>query len=441
MSTQTIDQVIHARWVLPIAPENTVLEHHSVAIDGGRIVAVLPTQEAKTRFETKETMTLNDHALLPGFVNAHTHNPMTLFRGLADDLALMDWLENHIWPAEQALIKPESILDGTNLAIAEMIRGGTTCFSEHYFFPEETAEAAIKSGMRACVGLHLMNIPTLWAKDENEGLAKARTVYERRTKNSRLMWAMAPHSPYTLTPEGLQALHAQAEEWDIPVHIHLHESQNELDISLKAHGKRPIACFDDWGLLSKRLIAVHMVHLKPEEMALIADRGVSVVHCPESNLKLASGMAPVYAMQQAGINVAMGTDGSASNNDLDMLGEARTAAFLAKAVANDPTALDALTTLKMATLNGAKALGWDHEIGSLETGKAADMIAIDLNALNTQPVYHPASAILYAASSQQVSDVWVEGRALLKNKALTTLDANAVMARAEVWRDRAKSFS
>jgi len=430
---QTIDTLIHARWVIPVAPQTGALDHHAVAIHEGRILEVLPSARADGKYRGEVTHTLDGHALLPGLVNAHGHAAMTLMRGLADDLHLMDWLKNHIWPAEQKWVSAEFVHDGSLLACAEMLRGGVTCFNDMYFFPEQTARAAERAGMRAVVGLIVIDFPTAWAQDAEEYLHKGLALHDELKHNPLVRTAFAPHAPYTVSDGPLGKVLMYAEELDIPIHIHLHETAHEVDEAVRQSGQRPLARLGELGLVSPRLVGVHMTQLEDTEIAALAAAGAHVVHCPESNLKLASGFCPVQRLLTAGINVALGTDGAASNNDLDMFGEMRTAALLGKAVAGDASAVPAEQVLRMATLNGARALGLDQEVGSLEAGKAADLIAVDLSEIETLPVFHPVSQLVYATGRDKVTDVWVAGRHLLKERILTTIDTEETAAAAADW--------
>jgi len=431
-----IDCLIHARWIIPVAPASTVLENHTLAIHEGRILELLPSDAAAARYRAEHEHRLDSHALIPGLVNAHTHAAMSLFRGLADDLPLMDWLQQHIWPAESRWVSPEFVADGTRLAIAEMLRSGTTCFNDMYFFPDETARVADNAGMRAVVGLILIDFPTVWAANADDYLRKGIEVHDHYRHHPLIRTAFAPHAPYTVSDEPLQRVVTYAEELDIPIHMHVHETAHEVREASKQTGLRPLARLTQLGLVSPRLAAVHMTQLSDGEIAQLATSGVHVVHCPESNLKLASGFCPVQRLFDAGINVALGTDGAASNNDLDMFGEMRSAALLGKAVAADASAVSAERALHMATLSGARALGMDDEIGSLEAGKAADITAVDLGAIETQPLYHPISQLIYAAGRAQVSDVWIAGRHLLKDRELTTLDKSAILEKAQTWAEK-----
>ncbi|MFZ9609888.1 MAG: TRZ/ATZ family hydrolase [Methylococcales bacterium] len=428
-----VDNLIHARWIIPVEPEFVTYDHHSLVINGGKIIDLLPTELAKQTYQGKTTEHLDNHALLPGLINCHTHAAMTLMRGIADDLPLMDWLNNHIWPLEQKWMSETFVKDGTDLAIAEMILGGTTCFNDMYFFPEITAKQAIHHNIRAKVGLIVIDFPSVWARNSDEYIEKGLSLHEQLRQSELCTTAFAPHAPYTVSDEPLQKIKTLADKLELPIHIHLHETLHEVEQAQSNSGQRPLQRLQKLGLINPSLIAVHMTQLTDEEISLFAESGAHIVHCPESNLKLASGFCQVAKCLNAGINVAIGTDGAASNNDLDMFGEMRSAALLGKAVAGDASAIPAMTALRMATINGAKALGLDNCCGSLSIGKAADIIAIDLNHLETQPLYCPVSQIVYAASRQQVTDVWVAGKRLLKNRYLTTFNINDLKAKIADW--------
>lgn len=436
---ESCDLLIEAGYVVPIEPHAVVLEDHAVAVRGSEIVAVLPIAEARARFAAARTVSRPDAALLPGLVNAHTHNPMTLLRGIADDLPLMVWLQQHIWPVETAVIGPEFVADGTALAIAEMLRGGTTCANENYFFADVQAAVYKQHGFRARVGTVIIDFPTAWAKTSDEYFERACEVHDQWRDDPLIGIAFAPHAPYTVNDANFERVRMLSDQLDVPVHLHTHETAQEIADSLKQYGQRPLARLDRLGLVNDRLIAVHMTQLTDAEIHLCAERGVSVVHCPESNLKLASGFCPACALQRAGVNLAIGTDGCASNNDLDMFSENRTAAILAKAVANDATALDAASTLRAATLGGARALGFGEKIGSIEVGKQADLICVDLSALETQPLHNVLSQLVYATGRQQVSDVWIAGQRKLEQRVLVDMDVDALVANARQWRERIRS--
>ncbi len=431
-----IDTIIHARWILPVDAANTLFEHHSLAIQGGRILDILPTTEARERYSPDNEQELPGHVLIPGLVNTHTHTSMSLLRGLADDMPLMTWLNNHIWPAEQRWVSEEFVADGTRLAIAEMLRGGITCFNDMYFFPDITGHVSAAAGMRAVVGLILIDFPSAWAGEADEYLQRGLAVHDQFRNSNLINTVFAPHAPYSVSDAPLQQIRTLSDELEIPVHMHVHETRDEIKQSLAQHGTRPLQRLTDLGLVSPSLIAVHMTQLEDEELQAFAGSGAHVVHCPESNLKLASGFCPVTDLMQAGVNVALGTDGAASNNDLNMFSEMRTAALLAKGVTKDASALPACDALRMATINGARALGMEAEIGSLEVGKAADICAVDLSHLETQPVYHPVSQLVYATGRDKVSDVWIAGRHLLRSGQLTTLDTQEIVSRAEEWRSK-----
>jgi 5-methylthioadenosine/S-adenosylhomocysteine deaminase len=431
-----VDTLIHARWIIPVEPESVTYEHHTLVIDSGKIIDLLPTDQAQQRYQGKTTENLENHALLPGLINCHTHAAMTLMRGIADDLPLMDWLQNHIWPLEQQWMSEAFVKDGTDLAIAEMILGGTTCFNDMYFFPEIAAGQAIHNGIRAKIGLIVVDFPSAWAQSNEEYIAKGLALHEHLRLSDLCSTAFAPHAPYTVSDEPLRKIRTLADELELPIHIHVHETLHEVEQAQAQTGQRPLQRLNKLGLVNPSLIAVHVTQITDEEICLFAESGAHIVHCPESNLKLASGFCPVARCLAAGINVALGTDGAASNNDLDMFGEMRTAALLGKAVAADASAIPAMTALRMATINGAKALGLNACCGSLSIGKAADVIAIDLNYLETQPLYCPISQIVYAASRQQVTDVWVAGKRLLKQRQLTTINIDDLKAKIAEWRQR-----
>ncbi len=429
----TIDLLIEAAWVLPVEPHGVVLEDHAVAVSADRIVELLPITAARDKYRAAQTVQLAQHALLPGLVNAHTHNPMTLMRGLADDLSLMDWLKGHIWPAEARAMGPEFVRDGVELAVAEMLRGGTTTCSENYFFPDVIAATYKRLGFRAMVGLPVIEFPSAWASSRDEYFDKATAVHDDFRRDPLISTSFAPHAPYTVSDASFERIRMLSDQLDVPVHLHLHETAQEIEDSRREHGVRPIQRIQGLGLLNRSLIAVHMTQLNDSEIEACARAGVSVVHCPESNLKLASGFCPVARLQAAGVNVALGTDGCASNNDLDMFGEMRTAALLAKGVACDPRALDAASALRMATLNGAQAIGMGERIGSLVAGKQADLIAVRLDEIESVPFYHLASQLVYAGNRRQVSDVWIAGRRQLADGVLALLDTAELRSRAQRW--------
>ena len=426
--------LIEARWIIPIEPAGAVFERHAVVIRDGRIVELLATEAARRRHPDAEVIELAEHALIPGLVNLHTHAAMTLLRGIADDLALMAWLQNHIWPAESRLVSDTFVHDGALLACAEMLRGGVTCFNDMYFFPEATARAALQAGMRAVLGIIAIEQRSAYATDAQEYLAKGMTLRDTLRDEPLLSFCLAPHAPFTVSDATFAQIATYAGELDIPVHIHLHETTQELQDSVARYGVRPLARLEKAGLLGPGLIAVHAVHVNPEEIDLLARHGCSVAHCPSSNLKLASGIAPVTELLRAGVNVGIGTDGAASNNRLDLFAEMRLAALLAKGGSGDATAMPAHKALECATLGGARALGLQAQTGSIVPGKLADLAAVRLSAPELAPCYDPASHLVYAAGREHVTDVWVGGERRLAGGELTSLDLQAITARTAYWK-------
>lgn len=433
---ETVDHLIHARWLITCEEKNQILENASLAIKDGKILALLPTEQAKQKYTASSEENYPHHVILPGFINSHTHIAMNVFRGLADDLELMDWLTNHIWPAETKWVSHDLVYDASLLAMSEMIRGGTTCFNDMYFFMDATAKAAEKIGIRAHLGMTVIDVPTSWAKNADEYFAKGLEFYDQYKNHKTVVPTMAPHSTYTVSLEHLAKCNEIAKERNLKINIHLHEAPSEIEGSLKKYGKRPLDRLHEIGMLTSDLIAIHMTQLNENDLELVNQTKPNIVHCPESNMKLASGNCPVQRLLDSSINVALGTDGAASNNDLDMIGEARSAAFLGKVIANDPRALKAESALRMATLHGAKALGIDHLTGSLTAGKSADFIAIDLAMIETQPLYHLVSQVIYAASRFQVTDTWVCGKQVMKNRVLTTFSEKEVLEKAHKWQEK-----
>ena len=430
---------INARWIITVTPDDRVLEHHAIIIQDDTIIDILP-QDQSSQYTPTELLTFNHHAVVPGFINAHTHAAMSLLKGLADDLPLDQWLNEHIWPAESALVEEPFVRDGSELAIAEMIRGGTTSFNDMYFFIDQTAAAASHIGIRASIGIPVIDFPTRWAKDLNEYITKGLAVHERFHSDELLTFTFAPHAPYTVSDESLKTLQPIMDELGLAMHMHLHETENEVQQSLQTHGMSPIQRLNNLALLSPDFMAVHMTSLSDTDIQLLAKYQTHVIHCPESNLKLASGICPTTALLANQINVAIGTDGSASNNDLDMLGEARTAALIAKGSTLQADSLPAKQALRMATINGAKALGLDKKIGSLEVGKQADMFAINLDSIETQPVYDVISTLIYSASRSQISDVWVAGKRLMQDHKLITIDESALIEKIKRWQGKINPF-
>ncbi|HEY8520994.1 MAG TPA: TRZ/ATZ family hydrolase [Gammaproteobacteria bacterium] len=430
---QRIDALIRPGWLVRVEPAVEAERGLAVAVDKGRIVAVLPQDEADARFEPDVRHERPHHVLLPGLVNAHTHAGMSLMRGFADDLHLDRWLNERIWPAESRCITPEFVADGTRLAIAEMLLGGVTCFADMYYYPDVVGEVAIECGMRAVLGMIAIEMPTAWASHADEYLQKGLAVHDRFKGEPLVTTAFAPHAPYSVADATLAKIRTLADELGVPIHMHVHETAHEVAAAVRDTGRRPLARLEALGLVTSALAAVHATQLLPAEIETLARAGASVVHCPRSNLKLASGACPVGALLAAGVNVALGTDGAASNNRLDVLSEMELAALFAKHVAGDATAVPARAAIAMATLGGARAMGLDEQVGSIVPGKAADLLCIDLSPPALRPVLDPLSHLVYSASRDQVTDVWVAGEHLVADGELVRMDPRAVAERADYW--------
>jgi 5-methylthioadenosine/S-adenosylhomocysteine deaminase len=420
-------------WVIPIEPAGAVLADHAVVVQADRIAAVLPREQAAEHYPELSAVDLSDHILIPGLVNAHTHAAMTLFRGCADDLALADWLQQRIWPAEARLVTPEFVAGGTRLACLEMVRGGVTMFADMYFYPDEAIAAALSAGIRMNVGLVYLTVPTNYAKDQDDYLRKGLQVWRRWHDHPQVRFSLAPHATYSTTPESMQAIPGLCSEYDLGVHTHLHETAQEVTDEKRDFGMTGVARLQQAGALGDRFFGAHGVHLDAEDIQILADTGSSVVHCPSSNLKLGSGVAPIAELLAAGVNVGLGTDGAASNNRLDLWQEMRTAALLAKGITGDPTVLPAHQALRMATLAGAQALGRGDDLGSLTPGKQADVVAVSANSLAGAPIYDPASALVYALGREQVTHVWVAGRQVVAEGVCTTVNEHDALNSANEW--------
>jgi 5-methylthioadenosine/S-adenosylhomocysteine deaminase len=426
---------------VPVEPAGAVLEDHAVAVRGGKIEAVLPARQAAARFPDFHQLDLDDHVLIPGLVNAHTHAAMSLMRGLADDLPLMRWLEGHIWPAEAKHVSPQFVRDGTLLACAEMLRGGVTCFNDMYMFPEAVFEAASAAGMRVALGIIVIEFPTAYASDPADYLRKGLALRDRLGERPLTSFCLAPHAPYTVSDATFRQIGTLAAELDLPVHVHLHETADEIARSMSEHGVRPLERLRRLGLVTPALLAVHAVHLDDAEIGLLGRHGCSVAHCPSSNLKLASGFARVDALLKSGVNVALGTDGAASNNRLDLLQEMRTGALLAKAVSGDAEAMPAHAALRAATLSGAAALGLEQITGSIEPGKAADLAAVDLGSTELAPCYDPVSQLVYAAGREHVTHVWINGEARVSEGRLLPEALCGLNTRWKMWQNALRSHA
>ncbi|MBS1130486.1 MAG: Amidohydrolase:Amidohydrolase-like protein [Proteobacteria bacterium] len=431
---EVIDLLIEARWIAAVDPD-VVHKNHAVAVNQGRILAILPAGEARAQYVPKKTTVLQDHILIPGLINLHTHAAMSLMRGLADDLPLMEWLQKHIWPTEAAHLSSQFVHDGTRLACAEMLKGGITCFNDMYFFPEAAATAASEFGMRAMLGITTLEFPTPYASDATDYINKGLAVREAWHNNPLIDFCLAPHAPYTVSDSTFERILTLSEQLNLPVHCHIHETQQEIDENLKQHKLRPLARLHKLGLLGPNFIGVHAVHLNDDDLQLLADTGCNIAHCPTSNLKLASGFAPVAKMRQFGINVGLGTDGAASNNRLDLFGEMRLASLLAKGLTGDASALPAREILRMATLYAAQALGLGNEVGSITPGKSADLCAVSLAALETRPCFDPVSHLINVSGRESVTHVWVAGKCCVDDKSLLQHDQNDLESAIALWQN------
>lgn len=430
------DFLLHARWLLPMDGTREVLEHQSLAITGEHITAIGPRAQMQHAFAATRELELGSHVLLPGLVNAHGHAPMSLLRGFADDLPLQPWLEQKIWPTESRWVNDDFVAAGARLAIAEMLLSGTTTFSDMYFFPDQVARVANTAGIRVQLACPVLDFPTVWARDAEDYIAKATRLHDEYRNSERIRIAFGPHAPYTVSDQPLLKIAMLAEELDIGIHMHIHENAQEISDAMRTSGMRPLTRLKQLEFLGPRVQAIHLTQLLPDEIELLARLGVHAVHCPASNLKLASGFCPVTELLKAEVNVALGTDGCASNNTLDMFGELRLAALLEKGRTGDAGALPAWQALEMATINGARALGLDDSIGSLEPGKLADLIAVDLGALPSQPVYNPESALVYGCNSSQVTHSWIHGQLVVENRQLTRMHAGDILLEAREWSKR-----
>ncbi|MGH1472197.1 MAG: TRZ/ATZ family hydrolase [Cellvibrionaceae bacterium] len=441
-ASSAIDLLINAKWIIPVIPEDAVFEDCAIAVKDKKIIAIVPQTEAEKRFqEIKAIKNLNQHIVIPGLINAHGHLAMSLLRGYADDLPLQEWLEKNIWPAEGQWISEQFVYEGTQLAMAEMIRSGTTCVADMYFFPDQAAKAAQHAGMRAQITAPVLDFPTPWAQDADQYISKALAVHDDFRTSSLITVGFGPHAPYTVSDQPLQRIATLAPELQTPVQIHLHETEFEVSDALEKTGMRPVERLEKMNFLSPLVQCVHLTQVEKSDIDILKKTGAHVVHCPESNLKLASGFCPITELLDAGINVALGTDGAASNNDLDLFGEMRTAALLAKGISKNAAAIDAHQALQLATINGAKALGLEDITGSLETGKAADFAAIKIDTIESAPMFNPISHLVYTSASKHITDVWIDGKHVLKDKELTTLNEIEILQQAKNWQEKINKSS
>lgn len=427
--------LICPKWILTLE-KSGLLENHCIAIEQDKIIAIVANAEATRQFPNASTINLPQQLVMPGLINCHGHLAMNLFKGLADDLPLMTWLEQHIWPAESQWVTPQFVADGSKIAMAEMLLSGTTCFSDMYFFPEVVADVASQMGMRAICYGPILDFPTPYGSGSDDYIEKILAAHDKFKHHSLIDIGFGPHAPYTVSDEPLMKVRTLANQLNMPIQIHLHETEFEVMDALEKTGERPSQRLDALNFWGPDVQAVHATQVNQSDIEIFNKNNVSVIHCPQSNMKLASGFCPVHALQMAGINVALGTDGAASNNDLDMLSEMQSAALIAKAVAKDAAALPALEAIKMATINGAKALGKEDEIGSIKVGKQADLISIDFSNLASRPIYDPISSLVYSANRNQVDHVWVAGHLHVKNKQLCHVNEQQLIDLAQHWADK-----
>ena len=432
---RSVDLRIDARWIIPVEPAGT-LHDHALIVDEGRIVALVSAADAERAYSPRTRVSLPDHILIPGLVNAHTHTAMTLLRGIADDVPLKPWLEDQIWPRESRFVAPEFVHDGTLLGAAEMLHGGVTCCNDMYFFPDAAARAYEEAGMRAMLGMPILDFPTPYAADADAYIARGLAARDAYKDSRRLTFSLAPHAPYTVSDATWNTVVMYSRQLDLPIQTHVAETRAEVDQARAATHETPLARLDRLGATGPAFIAIHAVHLERADIDRLATQRCHVVHCAGSNMKLASGVAPVDELLSRDINVALGTDGAASNNRLDLFDEMRLASLLAKVTTGDAAAVPAATALRMATLNGALALGLDRDIGSLQAGKQADVTAVRIADVETLPLYDAASHLVNAAGREHVTDVWIAGQRIVDNGRLTTVDTAALMSRARAWQQR-----
>lgn len=455
-STSNNQFIISADWLIPMTRSiqrqlsngsvnddgitDDWLTDHCIVIEQRKIIDIIPQRKIAELYPNIEHIELKGFALLPGFINAHCHAAMSLLRGFSDDLSLMQWLKQDIWPIEAQFVDNEFVFQGTQLAVAEMLKSGTSCYQDMYFMPDQQIKVVQQTGIRANIGFMVVDSQTVWARDSEECIEKATDLLDQYKHLSNLTFSFAPHAPYSVTEDTLKRLNSLSFELNINIQMHIHETNQEITEFTQKNGMRPLEKLDEIGLLGPQLNAVHMTQLNTQEIQRLAITQSHVIHCPQSNMKLASGICPITRLIESGVNVAIGTDGAASNNDLDMLAELQSAAFLAKSSTHDPSSMNAYQALYSATMGGAKALAIEHLVGSLEIGKEADIVAIDLNQIETQPVYSPISQIVYAASREQIKHLWVAGKQLLDNRKLTTLNEQSILQNTKAWGEKIRGF-
>ena len=439
-TTSNADLIIEARWIATVNPQQPLLEQYALVIQAGIIIAILPIVESRQQYLASSTISLDEHVLIPGLINLHSHAAMNLMRGIADDLPLMEWLNDHIWPAEQALVSERYVHDATLLACAEMLSGGITCFNDMYFYPQATAMAASQAGMRANLGLLVLEFPSAYASDADDYLQKGFAAHDSWRNNALITSSIAPHAPYTVSNQTFETVITYAEQLGLGIHIHLHETRDEIAQSVSQYGVRPMQRMLQLGLLGPNLVAAHGVHLLANEIELLAEYGCHIAHCPNSNLKLASGIAPVAQLLAKGVNVGLGTDGAASNNRLDMFAEMRLSALLAKGVSENASAVPAQQALDMATINAAKALGLEHQIGSIEVGKLADLAAVRLDDVAITPYYDPIAHLIYSCGREHVTHTWVAGELRYSNGVYANLEPLELKDIINTWQPKLRQY-
>ena len=431
-----VDKIISATWIFTGEDQNEVLIDHSVVVNNKKIQDIQPTTKVHEIYEAEETYQLSNHILLPGLINSHTHSAMSLLKGYADDFQLEKWLNEHIWPAESKFVNYEFVRDGSELAIAEMIKSGTTTFNDMYFYPEATAEASNYIGIRANIGLVVMEFPSNYANDPQEYLNKGFEFRDNWRDNKLISTSIAPHAPYSVSNSTFELINTYAEQLNLTIHTHLHETRNEIEESIRQYSSTPIERLGELGLLGPNLMAAHCVHLGENDLYQLESNGVSVLCNISSNMKLGSGFVDVYKLTKNNINIAIGTDSSASNNRLDMFTEMRSMALNSKALTMKSEFLKPAEVIKMATINGAKALGLDAITGSIVKDKCADIIAVNLDRIDTQPCYDPLASLVYCADRTSVEYVWINGETKLKERALVNIDENEILQKVKLWKNK-----
>jgi 5-methylthioadenosine/S-adenosylhomocysteine deaminase len=430
--------IISASWIFTSNSEGQLLSDYSIVIENDKIIDLVPQDKVFDEYEANDTYQLTDHILIPGLINTHTHAAMSLFKGFADDLPLQDWLNDYIWPAEKEFINSSFVKDGSILALSEMIKSGVTTFNDMYFFPDATAEAVKELGVRSNIGLVVLDFPTNYATDPEDYLLKGFEFRDKWRNEELITTSIAPHAPYSVSDEAFTLINTYSEELSINIHTHLHETQWEIEDSIEKYGITPVQRLNNLGIIGPSLMAVHCVHLNDQDMATLAKNKVSIVHNPSSNMKLGSGISDIAKMLKQNLNISLGTDSSASNNRIDIMEEMRLAALLIKGSTKSPESFSANEAIKMATINGAKALGLESIIGSIEKNKKADLVAIDLNSIENQPIYNPLTTLVYSSSRSDVSYVWIDGEIKLKDKKLVKIDEERIIQLAKKWQRKLK---